>query len=82
MLACDQHDFIEIACMYHLKVVLQLKTGAIVTGIAHNISLNNRRDECLQIIKSNKIQENVLLTDISSMSAKTINPHFEVVNFI
>jgi len=81
MIACDQHDFIEIACMYHLKVVLKLKTGNEVIGIAQDTILNDERDECVKVLKDNQTYEAIMLSHISTMRAVTSNPHFDYVNF-
>jgi len=82
MIACDQHDFIEIACMYHLKVVLKLKTGDEITGIAQDTILNDERDECITLLrKNNKSSKAIALSHISTMRAINQNPHFDYVKF-
>jgi len=81
MIACDQHDFIEIACMYHLKVVLKLKTGDEITGIAQDTILNDERDECVKLLMENLSSEAIALSHISTMCAINQNPHFDCVKF-
>ena len=81
MIACDQHDFIEIACLYHLEVVLQLKTGGKITGIAQDTVLNDEREECIALLINNKTVYSVMLSSISTMRAMTKNPHFQCVIF-
>ena len=81
MIACDQHDFIEIACMYHLKVVLKLKTGEEIIGIAQDTILNDERDECIKLLRDNQTSEAIALSHISIMRAINKNPHFDCVKF-
>ena len=80
MIACDQHDFIEIACLYHFEVVLQLKTGDEITGIAQDTTLNSEREECISLLK-NKMIELVALSSIATMRAVAQNRHFDCVIF-
>ncbi|MFT5719072.1 MAG: Rho-binding antiterminator [Oleiphilaceae bacterium] len=81
MLACDKHDFIEIACMYQLKVVLKLKTGDEIIGIAQDTVLNGQRDECVKLLMADKKFEFITLMSISTMRALDQNPHFNFIQF-
>ena len=80
MLSCDQHDYIEIACLYQLDVKLQLKSGESLQGKALHLQYNEDRQECL-LIKSESTVHEVLLNDLSLMQALKENPHFNQVNF-
>ncbi|WP_163391477.1 Rho-binding antiterminator [Enterovibrio norvegicus] len=33
MIACDIHDYIEITCLYRIRVALTLKNGQVLDGI-------------------------------------------------
>jgi len=81
MIACDKHDYIEVACLYRLKVVLKLKTGDKIIGTAQDTVLNDKRDECIQLKKDNQVPEAIALSRISTMHAVTQNPHFDCVEF-
>ena len=81
MLACDKHDYIEIACMYHFKVVLKLKAGGEITGHALDTVLNSNREECIQIINHNQLPELIILSEVSTMHSVTKNLHFDCVKF-
>ncbi len=45
MLSCHQHDYIEIACMYHLEIDLMLNDGHHVIGIALDTIYNKNHEQ-------------------------------------
>ena len=80
MLPCDLHDYIEIACMHHLKIDLSFVDGNHIIGIAHDTRYNKNHEECIQLL----IDEHphaVVLDTILSMTAITKNPHFDTITF-
>ena len=80
MISCEQHDYIEIACMYRFRVSLQLDTGDIVEGIALDTKTNSTGQECIELKLSDK---NILVaTDsVLRMDALTRNKHFKFITF-
>lgn len=78
MIKCDLHDYVEIACMYHFEVRLELKTGDSVQGEAVNIENNHQRQECL-LIENASGKHLVVLDSVEKMQAITKNPHFDSV---
>lgn len=79
MMSCDQHDYVEIACLYRYVVKLRLKSGEEVTGIALDTRRNAQRQECIAI---NSIDNLILLDAVASMEALVDNPHFKLVSFV
>lgn len=80
MISCDQHDYVEIACMYHYPIQLTLKSGHIVEGIAVDTVRNEQRDECIKIESKNNVQL-VVLSELESLEVCIENPHFQHVVF-
>lgn len=80
MMPCDQHDFIEIACMYNYSIELTLKSGYKLEGVACDTQCNESRQECIKL-KTHESESLVVLDTISRMDALVDNPHFSVINF-
>ncbi len=78
MMSCDQHDYVEIACLYRYVVKLTLKSGEEVTGIALDTRRNTQRQECIAI---HHIDNLVVLDAVATMEALVENPHFKRVTF-
>ncbi len=80
MIHCHLHDYVEIACLYSIKIKLTLKNKHVITGFGKTIRYNNNKDECLMIeTKDGNID--IVLTDILTMIALDANPHFKKVTF-
>ena len=80
MIACHQHDYIEIACMHKFPVKLLLKNGMEIEGIANDTTINNNREECI-ILKTGDKEQIVVLDMIKEMDVQIENPHFTLVKF-
>ena len=78
MISCANHDFVEIACMYHFEVKLVLKSGKIVRGKAFQTAYNENKEECL-VLEPDTDNESVVLEQVALMEAVTRNPHFDKV---
>lgn len=97
MISCQQYDYIEIACLFHLPIELTLHNGKKVSGVAQTTSYNQNKEECLQLAPllstdkqapANKQpqtdkQANItlVLNTVISMQALEQNPHFDRVDF-
>ena len=80
MISCNQHDYIEIVCMYRYPIKLTLKSGDIIQGIAQDTERNDRRDECIKIdIKG--IERLVILDEIKTLEVTVDNPHLQKIGF-
>ena len=80
MISCEQHDYVEIACMYRYLIKLTLKSGLAIEGIAMDTKRNNNQEECIQI-KTHNTNSLVVLDTVSKMDALIENPHFKSVIF-
>lgn len=80
MMTCDQHDYIELVCVYLYEVSLTLKNGEQVTGQALDTLYNDDREACLCLKQDEEIKL-VVLDHISSMKACHNNPHFSAISF-
>lgn len=80
MISCNQHDYIEIVCMYHYPIKLALKSGDIIHGIALDTRCNTQRDECIKI-DIEGVEQLVVLGEIKILEVTVENPHFKFVGF-
>lgn len=80
MMTCEQHDYIELACVYLYQVNLTLKSGEQVKGQALDTLYNDEREVCL-CLKQNEELQLVVLDQIASMKACQQNPHFNIISF-
>lgn len=78
MISCANHDYVEIACLYHLEVKLVLKNGQIIQGKASQTAYNENREECI-VLETGSGNETVVLDGLDFMVAVTKNPHFDRV---
>ncbi|WP_019529087.1 Rho-binding antiterminator [Dasania marina] len=80
MINCNQHDYIEIACLYQLPIKLTLKSGAPIAATAIDTQRNDAKEECIKI-KVGSDHQLIVLNDISTMQALIANPHFDTISF-
>jgi Rho-binding antiterminator len=80
LISCDLHDYIEIACMHHYRVELELKGGQILDGKAVDVITSSEKREFLVIESAGQKQE-IELNQLSKMTALTPNAAFKEVEF-
>ncbi|GAA3717653.1 Rho-binding antiterminator [Oceanisphaera sediminis] len=80
MMNCEQHDYIEIACLYKYPVSLVLVSGEQMEGIALDTARNDNGAECLKIRAGDEVRL-LPLESLTRMTAAQSNPHFTTVNF-
>ena len=80
MIACHQYDYVEIACMYKFPILLTLKSGVNLEGVAHDTKINDKNEECLILTTENE-DKVIVLNDIAKMEVQIENPHFKLINF-
>lgn len=78
MLHCDDHDYLEIACMLRLPVRLVLKDGGSLEGVARDTGYAPDRQECL-LLEVDGESRPVVMAQIKTLIALQDNPHFSVV---
>lgn len=81
MISCDQHDYIEIACMYRFSVKLTKKSGEVIEGVALDTALNEHKDECIKVAV-NGAERLIVLTELSLLAVNVDNPHFTTLSFV
>lgn len=80
MISCNQHDYIEIVCMYQYPIKLTLKSGDMIQGIAQDTQRNDQRDECIKLIVDG-VEQLVNLEEITILEVSVENPHLQKVIF-
>ena len=79
-MSCEQHDYIEIACLYRYPITLTLVSDEHICGIALDTARNEQRQECIKLLVDNT-EKLVPLANLASMKATVPNPHFDRVAF-
>lgn len=80
MISCENHDYIEIACLYRYLVKLKMKSGNIIECIALDTTLDSNRVECIKVEIHGSISL-IVLDEISVLEACAENPHFDLITF-
>ncbi|RUO44132.1 transcriptional regulator [Aliidiomarina taiwanensis] len=80
MITCDQHDYVEIACLFQYPVRLHMRAGEAIEGIAVNTCLNEAREECIELNQHGH-HRLVALDQVASLEVRVENPHFQQVSF-
>jgi Rho-binding antiterminator len=80
MISCNQHDYIEIVCMYHYPIKLTLTSGDIIQGIAVDTQRNEQRAECIKV-DIEGVEQLVALDEIKILEVMIENPHLQKVTF-
>lgn len=74
VIACQIHDYIEIACLYGYRVKLILKDGSSLEGKAIDVFTSPEKREYLLI--DNGRQQPIELNQVHKMEVLTANAHF------
>ncbi|QHJ10738.1 hypothetical protein FX988_00959 [Paraglaciecola mesophila] len=77
---CAEQDYIEIACLYKMPIILTLRHGDNVKGVAKDTVYDKHKRECI-VLESSTGELSVALTLIQSMQAQEANPHFSLIHF-
>lgn len=77
-IACDLHDYIEIACLYGYQVRLTLKDKRIVEGRALNIVTEEKREV---LLLDHNPTEKIALDQLAKLQVLTPNARFTEVIF-
>lgn len=79
MISCHQHDYIEIACLYRLRIRASLRDGTQMEGHARDTGSRAGR-EWLQLDTDQGLRE-LDLEQIRRLEALDDNPHFRTLDF-
>jgi Rho-binding antiterminator len=81
MISCQQYDYIEVVCLYHYPLSIELRTGETVKGIAVNTVRNEQRNECIELNQEGGTIK-VVLDNIARLTVTVQNPHIDKLSFI
>jgi len=79
LIACELHDYLEIACMYGYRVKLDLKDGQGLEGNAIDLITTTEKREFLLLDDGQK--QLIELTQLVKMTTLTPNASFKEVAF-
>jgi len=80
MISCNQYDYIEIACTYNFLVLLTMKSGITLEGVALDTGSNEKREESIKLEVDGEGTW-VVLDQVSRIDVLVENPHFKSVVF-
>ncbi|NOH95986.1 Rho-binding antiterminator [Vibrio sp. 99-70-13A1] len=80
MISCNHYDYIEIVCLYKYEVLLTLKSGESIQGVANDTKRNENKQECI-LIKRETDSVLVVLDELVRLEVLTQNPKFKLVTF-
>jgi len=80
MISCNQYDYIEIVCLYQYEILLTLKSGESIQGIAIDTKRDDDKQECI-LINLDSGSKLVVLDELVSLEVLTQNPKFKMVTF-
>lgn len=80
IIACNLHDYLEIACLYGYQVRLTLISGEIFTGIPKTTQTVDKK-EWLVIEEHNAQQQKIETLKLKSMDVLTANARFTRIEF-
>ncbi len=78
-IACELHDYIEIACMYGYLVKLTLTEHRSFEGKA--IDVVTDQDKCEFLVIDNGERQKVELSEIVEMETRTLGAKFQNIRF-
>jgi Rho-binding antiterminator len=77
---CDQHDFLEIACMHGYQLDIELKDGARLAARALNTRTSSDKEEFL-IVEAAGGQQEIRLDQLLAITPQDANAQFGRVEF-
>lgn len=80
MITCHQSDYLEIACIYRIPVLLAWGDGREVVGVPRDTGYNDQKQECL-LMQIDDHERWIVLEGVASMTALQENEHFDRVEF-
>jgi Rho-binding antiterminator len=77
-IACDLHDYLEIACLYHYRVRLNLTNGEVLEGKAVDVETKDKREYL--IVDADQRHE-IDVTRLDKLKVLTAEAKFGEVTF-
>jgi Rho-binding antiterminator len=84
VVSCEQHDYLEIVCLYHYPVRLTLDSGVNIEGVASDIVYQQQVEKSTQCLELKQSEGRLLieLDKLVKMEVLVDNPHFKIQRFI
>lgn len=80
MISCNEHDYVEIACMYQYPIKVTMKTGGVIECKALDTQYNSAREECIKVDVAG-IENEVIINNVAKIEVCIENPHFQEISF-
>lgn len=77
---CAEQDYIELACLFNMPVLIRLQDGSEIKGTAKDTRYNKQKQECI-VLHSVEGECSIALNSIVLMQAQQANPHFSEIRF-
>lgn len=77
---CDLHDYLEVACLYHYWLRIELTDGTSMSAKALTTCTTRDKEEFL-LVEYNDNQQKIRLDRLSAIATLTTGATFSVVNF-
>ncbi len=77
---CAEQDYVELACLFNMPVLIRLQDGSEIKGTAKNTNYNKQQQECI-VLHSAEGDCSIALNLIVLMQAQYANPHFSEIKF-
>ncbi|EGT0661636.1 transcriptional antiterminator [Citrobacter werkmanii] len=77
---CDLHDYLEVACLYHYWLHIELTDGTSMSARALTTCTTRDKEEFL-LVEYHDNQQKIRLDRLSAIATLTTGATFSVVNF-
>ena len=77
---CAEQDYVELACLFNMPVLIRLQDGSEIKGTAKNTNYNKQKQECI-VLHSAEGDCSIALNLIVLMQTQYANPHFSEIKF-
>jgi Rho-binding antiterminator len=77
-ISCNLHDYLEIACMYHYQVKIELRDNQLLEGKAIDIVITDGRE---YLVIENGQKHHIELTHLLKLRPITANAKFGEIHF-
>jgi len=79
-IACDLHDYLEIACLFAYQVRITLVTGETFTGVAKTTRVENKKELLVLAVDNAQLQK-IETPKLKTMEVLTPNAKFTRIEF-
>ncbi|GEM_PF-300789 len=80
MISCDRYDDIEVLCVYHYPIRLDIEGELSVEGVALDTTRNTDGEECL-LLQTSSGEQQIVLDHLIQIEVLVENPHLRKIQF-